>query len=405
MHANIVQTLALWILPLLAVLTLVVTVHELGHYLVARWCGVAMDRFSIGFGRAIAKWRDKRCTEWRIGWIPLGGYVRFSGDESVASVPDAEDLAALKREVLAREGATALNRYYHFKPVWQRALVAVPVANFVLAIAILTGLALAFGVNTELPRIHGIEANSPAARAGLQPGDVIRSLNGRRIDDVPDVLEYVILRPGEPIRVGVERAGHPVVVTATPVKASIKQPDSDAYMTGGHLGVEFTGAGGGWSRLRVGPLGALVYGVNTTGHIIGGTFDYIGRIFAGKANGDQFSGFVGMGGMAKGAVSSAIKEAPSAGAAAGAVGITLLSLSALISVAVGIANLLPIPVLDGGHLLFYLYEAVARRPLAARVQEVGYRVGLALVAALFVFTTFNDLQRFRVIDFIGGLFS
>ena len=177
---GIVQIALTYILPFLAVLTLVITIHELGHFLVARLCGVACDRFAIGFGKALVSWRDKSGMEWRIGWIPMGGYVRFSGDEDAASVPDAEDLAELKSEVLAKEGPQGLRRYFHFKPLWQRALVvaAGPAANFILAVTIFAVLALVMGDVKIKPRVGEIAAGSPAAAAGFQPGDLILKADG-----------------------------------------------------------------------------------------------------------------------------------------------------------------------------------------------------------------------------------
>ena len=176
----IAQYIATHFLPFLVVLTLVITVHELGHLLVARWCGVACDRFSIGFGRALVSWRDKSGMEWRIGWIPFGGYVRFSGDEDAASVPDAEDLADLRQQVLAKEGPKGLRRYFHFKPLWQRALVvaAGPVSNFILAVTIFAVLAMVMGDVKIKPRVGEVSAASPAAAAGFKAGDLILQANG-----------------------------------------------------------------------------------------------------------------------------------------------------------------------------------------------------------------------------------
>ena len=176
-----VQTAAIYTLPFLVVLTVVVTVHELGHFLVARWCGVTCDRFSIGFGRAIASWRDKSGMEWRIGWIPIGGYVRFKFDDNAASVPDLDDLAELKRAILAKEGPKGLEGIFHFKPLWQRTLVilAGPVANFLLSILIFGALVWGFGKPTLTPLIANVIPNTPAAAAGFEPSDLILSIDGR----------------------------------------------------------------------------------------------------------------------------------------------------------------------------------------------------------------------------------
>ena len=405
------QNAMIYTLPFLLVLTVVVTVHEFGHFLVARACGVAVDRFSIGFGKAIVAWRDKTGMEWRIGWIPLGGYVRFSGDESVASVPDAEDLADLRRTVLASEGPAALKRYFHFKPLWQRALVifAGPFANFALAIVIFAGLALAFGDVSLSARVGKVVPNSPAARAGFLAGDLIVNANGHAIHDFQDLTQFVVLRAGEQIRFGVDRAGNHLDLTATPARRTENDTIKGALGGGpvglGYLGVENSHSPKDIRVVRFGPLGALGQGVRQTGDILGSTLTYLRRIFTGHESGNQFSGVVGIAGVTGQAASAATHDAGSVGAAAGLLALTLIKLAAFISVAVGFANLLPIPVLDGGHLLFYGYEAVARRPLAANVQAAGYRVGFALLISLMLFVTWNDLQRFRVLHFIGGLFS
>ena len=391
----------------LAVLTLVITIHELGHFLVARLCGVAVDRFSIGFGRAIVSWRAKDGMEWRIGWIPFGGYVRFSGDEDIASVPDAEDLAELRKQVLAKEGAPALRRYFHFKPLWQRALVAAagPAANFILAIAIFSTLALVMGQVKQTPRIGVVTPGSPAAAAGFRAGDLVLQASGRPVDDFLDLQKVVMLHAGEPIRFEIQRGAQQVQIIATPIRRTSTSPG------GGPVGLGYLGVG--WTEsmrdvkfVRFGPIGALEQGVRQTRDILGLTLEYLGRMVTGHESGDQLSGPLGILGASGHAASAAAKEGPQDfGSTSARVGVALFGLAGFLSVAVGFANLLPIPVLDGGHLLFYGYEAIARRPLAAHVQAAGYRVGFALLIGLMLFVTWNDLQRYRVFHLIGGLFS
>ena len=401
------QNTFLWIVPFLVVLTLVITFHELGHYWVARACGVAIDKFSIGFGKPLVKWRSRSGTQWQIGWIPLGGYVKFAGDDNAASVPDAEDLKHLRKEVLAREGPQALRRYFHFKPVWQRSLIvaAGPVANFVLAILIFASLAMAFGTIQIAPRIGTVEAGSPAAKAGFLPGDLVRKANSWAIDDFRDFRRYVMLRPGEPIRVTVERGGRTVELMATPARKLEKDPASGSSVKAGYLGLGPSVTAQDIRRVRYGPIGALKLGVRQTVEFIDTSLTYIRRTLTGREAGDQLSGPLGIAGASKAVTSGAIDQARDPGEMALGLLYGLLTITALISIAVGFANLLPIPVLDGGHLLFYAYEAVARRPLTARVQEAGYRVGFALLIGLVLFSTWNDLQRYRVFQFIGGLFS
>jgi regulator of sigma E protease len=405
---GIVQIALTYTLPFLAVLTLVITVHELGHLLVARWCGVACDRFSIGFGRALASWRDKSGMEWRIGWIPFGGYVKFSGDEDVASVPDADDLAELKHEVLAKEGPKGLRRYFHFKPLWQRALVvaAGPVANFILAVVIFAVLALVMGDVKIKPRVGEVSPASPAAAAGFQAGDLILKANGRTIDDFSDLQQLVVLHTGEAIHFEVQRGFADVDLVATPVRKTATSGPKGCPVGLGCIGIAPSRDKADIQFVTFTPIGAVGQGIKETREILSLTLTYLGRVATGHESGDQLSGPLGILGASGHAAQAAIKGGPpTLGATAGRLLINLLGMAGFLSVAVGFANLLPIPVLDGGHLLFYGYEAIARRPLAARVQAAGYRVGFALLVGLMLFVTWNDLQRYRVFHLIGGLFS
>ncbi len=402
----IVQTVAIYILPFLAVLTLVITIHELGHLAVARLCGVACDRFAIGFGKALLSWRDKSGMEWRLGWIPMGGYVRFSGDEDAASVPDAEDLAELRQEVLAKEGPKGLRRYFHFKPLWQRSLVvaAGPAANFILAIVIFTALALVMGDVKVKPRVGEIAPASPAAAAGFRPGDLILKADGEAIEDFADLQQMVVLRTGQPIHFEVQRGYADVQLVATPARRTGATAGGQSGL--GYLGIVASRNRGDIQFVRFGPLEAVGHAVKQTREILSMTLTYLGRMATGRESGDQLSGPLGIlhasGQAAQAAISSG---PPTIGGTALRLLINLMGMAGFLSVAVGFANLLPIPVLDGGHLLFYGYEAIARRPLAARVQAAGYRVGFALLVCLMLFVTWNDLQRYRVFHLIGGLFS
>jgi len=390
----------------LVVLTIVVTVHELGHFLSARAFGVAVDRFSIGFGRPIAAWKDRAGVQWRIGWIPFGGYVRFSGDENEASVPDQDHLEALRRAVVEREGAAGLSRYYHFKPLWQRAVVAAsgPAANFILAIVVFSSLLFAFGEQVLPARVASVTPGSPAAAAGFRPGDLIVSAAGKPLRDFEDLSRTVQLRGGVPIDFGVKRGDHELTLTATPVWA--EQPDAfRGTKRVGQIGVIPNQARKDFIRIRYGPVAAVSRGVDQTWEVLTTTVYYLGRIITGQVSADQISGPLGIAKVTGKVTQLSAEGAPNVPAMLASVGVNLLHLTALLSVSIGFMNLLPIPVLDGGHLLFYAYEAVARRPLTAKVQAAGYRVGLALVLGLMLFATWNDLQRQHVLHFLGGLFS
>jgi regulator of sigma E protease len=401
---GLLQNSLFYILPIVAILGLVVTIHEGGHFLAAKWLDTAIDRFSIGFGHSILSWRDRSGVEWRIGWLPLGGYVKFSGDENAASVPDHEDLATLRTEVVQREGEAALSRYFHFKPLWQRAIIvaAGPAANFLLAIVIFSGLLLAFGEAVSAVRVDEVRPGSPAERAGLRTGDLLLEAAGERLKTIGDLQEAVLLRTGVPMPVVVERAGRRVELVVTPERGVIV----DRLGREHRLGVIGIRQQRGPVRFeRVGPVQALAGGVKRTWETVTTTVRYLGRMFTGRESADQLSGPLGMAQLSGDIAKQTAQASPNASSLAANVGLTILELAASISVGIGFLNLLPVPVLDGGHLLFYGYEAVARRPLTAKVQAAGYRVGLALVLGLMLFATWNDLQRLRVFNLFGGLFS
>ncbi len=399
------QLAALYVLPFLAVLTLVVTVHELGHFLAARWLGVAVDRFSIGFGRAVASWRDRSGVEWRVGWLPLGGYVRFAGDANASSsVPDRDELEEFRAEIVRKRGAAAVADYFHFKPVWVRAVVvaAGPLANFILAVTLFTFLSMAVGAVTTRPRVGVVQAGSPAAAAGFQASDLITRIDGRAVEDFGEVVQYVQLRGGERIAFDVERGGRRLVLQA--VASSHVQPEP---FTGRPTTVGFLGLGPSHDRAdtfrrRYGPAEALGGAFHKVGDIVGSTVFYIGRVVTGRASADQLGGPVRIAQVSGALVKASAEGAPNLGALVGSVGGTLLSWAAVLSVSIGFMNLLPVPVLDGGHLVFYAYEAVTRRPVTARVQAAGYRVGLALLLGLMLFATWNDIQPLRLFKMLGG---
>lgn len=396
----------IYVVPFLLVLTLVVTIHELGHFLTARAFGVKMERFSIGFGRAIFQRTDKQGVEWRLGWLPLGGYVKFAGDLDATGVPDKAGLDALKQEVIAAHGPGAEKDYLYFKPLWQRALVVAggPIANFVLAIVIFTLLFSLVGVELRPARVMQVQPNSPAATAGFQPGDLITHVNGKLIADGGEVTQVVALSSGDPVRFTVERAGADVLLTATPERKIEENPIAGRVSVG-RIGLALGSSRDEMRHVRYGPIAAVGRGFQETGNILSTTFTYIGRIFTGRESGDQFSGPLGIAKASGALTNAAVAANPDPLAMVGNLLLTLTSFAAILSVGIGFLNLMPVPVLDGGHLMFYAYEAVARRPVAAKVQEAGYRVGLALLASLMLFATWNDLQKLNLFKFLGGLVS
>lgn len=395
-----------YVVPFLLVLTLIVTIHELGHFWVARAFGVKVDRFAIGFGRAIFSRTDRHGIEWRVGWIPLGGYVKFSGDMDASSVPDSRGLDALKSEINAREGAGAERDYFHFKPVWQRMLIvaAGPFANFVLAISIFAVLFSLIGVELRPARVAEVTPGSPAAVAGFLPGDLITGLNGRPIEDAGEVTRKVSLSSGDAVRFTVERQGREIELIATPERQVMDDPIA-GRVTVGRIGLALASSRAEARQIRYNPLEAVGQGFRETGDILGTTLTYLGRIFTGRESGDQLSGPLGIAKASGALTTAAVAANPDPVATTINLLLTLTSFAAILSIGIGFLNLLPIPVLDGGHLVFYAYEAVAKKPVAAAVQEAGYRVGLALLAGLMLFATWNDLQKLNLFQFLGGLVS
>lgn len=392
-----------YIVPTIFVLSIVVTIHELGHFWVARACGVAIDCFSIGFGRALVSWRDKQGVEWRIAAIPLGGYVRFAGDENAASVPDQNDLSAMKRAIIAREGEAAVHRYFHFKPVWQRALIAVagPMANFILAILIMAVFLVVIGNPRGQATVREVQPNSPAAQAGLLPGDILVKADKTPIRGAGDVSAYVSLRAKMPIDLTIERAGRIQHVTVVPALAESRD-DIRGRIKEGRMGVVL----GSVSRLeKSSVLTAIPDATVEVWNMIKTIGFYLGRLVTGQLPADQISGIIGIGHTAGAVTKASAAGAPDMATMALRVFVSSMLLIASLSVSIGFMNLLPIPILDGGHLLMYAYEAVARRPLRADFQAAGFRAGLALILGFMLFAAWNDLNRYDVFKFIGGLFT
>ena len=373
----------------LIVLSVLVFIHEMGHYSVARLFNVSVERFSIGFGKPIAKWKAKSGTEWMVGRIPLGGYVKFLGDAGASSNPDIEKLDKIKAEMNEKHGEDSWKSCFHFKPLWQRTLVVLagPMANFILAAAIYMGFALFLGIATETPRIDSVVEGSVAEQAGFMPGDTILTLNGTKIDEWRELQNYITLRSGENITVVVERAGAELEIEVTPVR--IKKTDAiGGSYEGGNIGIGRMNA----TEFKTFTVPeAAAFGVSTVIDSVASTCLYIGRIFQGKENGKALGGIVKIGAITGKAGVDAASIDGSVTFKMQYMVARLLELAAALSVGLGFANLMPIPVLDGGHLMYYGYEAVMRRPLSERVQEIGFRVGFAALITLFLVLTWNDI--------------
>jgi regulator of sigma E protease len=401
--------LATGVVPFLVVITLIVAIHELGHFLTARAFGVKVERFSIGFGPTLAAARDKWGVEWRLAWLPLGGYVRFAGDENAASVPDQEDLKELRAKILATEGAGAEKQYFYFKPLWQRALVvfAGPAANFVLASVVFAILFGTIGDAIIQGPVAKILPGSAADVAGFKVGDEIVAADGHRLrgfysmQRLDDLQSYVAYRNGVPVDFTVLRMGQTIQIRATPGALSEPNLLFGGSQTTGRLGVAF--APQKPTIVHYNPLEAIGLGAARTWDTVETTGLYLGGMFTGRVSPGQLHSVIGTAEASGAITKTAIDDGKGDNRIlALELAVNLANLCALISVTVGLVNLLPIPVLDGGHLLFYAYEAVVRRPVSAAVQATGYRVGLALLACLLLFATGNDLHFERVFHLLGG---
>lgn len=367
----------LYILAFLLVIGPLVFVHELGHYAAGRLFGIKADTFSIGFGREIAGFTDKRGTRWKFGWLPLGGYVKFAGDMNPASQPDPAWLSL---------PATERAQTFQAKPVWQRAIVvaAGPVTNFVVAILILAAFVVTFGENRTPPLVAGIAPQSAAASAGLREGDRITAIDGRGMETFAALRDYIVLRPDETVDLTVERNGQSIALPARIGTRIEKDRFGNEYRLG-QLGV----APADPVRVEVGVLEAIPAGIRMTGNIVQMQIDGLGQILTGRRSVSELGG--------------PLRIAQASGERL-ALGLTeFVFLIALISINLGFINLLPVPVLDGGHLLFYAVEAVRRKPVGPEVMEWAFRGGMVAILALMLLVTFNDLGAFGVWRNLAGL--
>jgi regulator of sigma E protease len=359
-----------YIIPFLFVLTIVVFFHELGHFLVARWAGVRVLTFSLGFGPELAGFNDRHGTRWKISAVPLGGYVKFCGDDTEASTPSTEALANMSAEEQAGS--------FHHKKVGPRAAIvaAGPIANFILAIVIFTCLFTFFGKPSTTARVDKIEANSAAAAAGFQVGDVVTAIDGKTIGSFSDMQRIVGIHAGDKLTFTIKRGDSSLQLGGTPELREVKDPFGNLHRLG-VMGITRATAPGDVLTERVDPATAFWLGIKETWFVVDRTFAYIGGVFTGREAADQVGGPL--------RIAQISGQVATIGLAA------LVHLAAVLSISIGLLNLFPVPLLDGGHLLFYAVEAVRGRPLSTRAQEVGFRIGLGLVLMLMVFATYNDI--------------
>jgi len=362
----------------LVIITVIVFIHELGHFLIARWNGVRVDVFSIGFGPELFGWNDRRGTRWKVSLLPLGGYVKMFGQSDTG--PDAIPTEQLSPEERAQS--------FPAKRVWQRfAIVAGgPLANFILAIVLFAAVFAFVGRSQSVPEVTEVMAGSAAEAAGLQAGDLVLSVDGSRISRFDELQYAVATSPGVPLDLEVRRGEEILALTVVP-ETVMRDDGNGNELAMGRLGVTNTNV-----VFEPVPLGeALWGGVEETWAWTYRIFDFIGKIFSGTQSSRDLAGPLGIADMSSSVAQNGL--------------VSIVMFMAILSVNLGLINLFPIPMLDGGHLMFYVIEAFRGRPLSERAQEYGFFVGMGLVGALFLFVTFNDLSRLGLVDFIAGLVS
>ncbi len=361
----------------LILITILVFVHEMGHYLVARRAGVRVETFSIGFGREIVGWTDKTGTRWKISWLPLGGYVKFFGDTGPSSAGPGAEIAPEDRQFS-----------FHHKPLASRAAIVVagPVTNFLFAILVFAGMYATFGQPYTSPVIAEVQPDTVAAAAGFRGGDRVVEIDGFSVQRFEDLMQIVLSSPGREMEFVLLRDGAQVVLNATPgTRVLIDRSGKERQV--GYLGVRASG----FEQIRRNPIEAVWYAGKQTWFVSAQTLVTVGRMISGTAPADDLRGPVGIAQLSGEVAQFGLEP--------------VLELIALLSISLGLINLFPVPLLDGGHLLFYAFEAVRGRPLGPRAQEYGFRLGLALVLMLMIFATWRDFVRpDGMIDIMRELF-
>jgi regulator of sigma E protease len=358
------------IIPFLIVLTIVVFFHELGHFLVARWCGVKVVAFSIGFGPELFGFNDRHQTRWKVCAVPLGGYVKFFGDENAASVPDQAAAAAMTE---AERKVSLVHQ-----PVGKRSAIVVagPVANFILSIVIFAGIFMSFGRQVMPPRVDEVTPDSAAAAAGLKPGDLIVAIDGRPVSTFTDMQRMVAGSSGRTLTLTIDRGGAREELKATPTARGFCNAVLGISKRATDIKFE-----------TVSPPTAFVMGVEETYFVVERSLCFVTGVIVGRESAKQLGGPIRIAEVAGDAWNTGLDSGGIATAIA-----YLLNLSAFLSASIGLLNLFPIPLLDGGHLLFYAIEVSRGRPLSERAQEVGFRIGLAIVVMLMIFAAYNDIS-------------
>lgn len=404
---NVLIPILVAIPSFIVLLALIVFIHEYAHFKTARLCGVRVDTFSIGFGPALFSWTDKHGTVWKVAALPLGGFVKFFGDANAASAgtsskdgvegpkPVTTQFNSAKDRLAAVLTEEEKNVCFHFKPVWQRFVIvaAGPVSNFILGAVIYAVMLMAIGVQITEPIVSTVQEDSAAAEAGFEEGDRIVSINGRQIDDFNDLRMVVILSSNTPLDFVVDRNGQQMELTATPRRTETVDAFGNEVKMG-ILGISASTENDIFKRY--GPVEAVAGGVARVGDVLQTTLRYLGRLVTGREDTSQLGGPISIAKYAGQATMFGFNpdfEIPLSQRILASLQ-TFFSLAAGVSISIGFLNLLPIPVLDGGHLVFYTYEAIAGRPLSDRIQAVGFQIGFVLLATFMIFVIINDVMKF-----------
>jgi len=361
-----------YIIPFLALILVVVFIHEYGHYYFAKHFGVGVTDFSIGFGKELFGWNDKSGTRWKFCMIPLGGYVKFFGDRNVYSQADQE-------KVLKQYSKEDQDKLFVLKPLYQRVLIVFggPLANFILAIFIFFSIYTFAGKDFTPAVINEVLENSPAMVAGLKNNDIVVSIDGNKVKSIMEVSKFIMMSTDEFINFTVNRHDQDLVFK---VKPNLVESEDNLgnKLTKRMVGIKLGAYNNEVNHVKLGPAKALFYAVNEVYYVSVSSLKYIGSMIAGSGDSSQLGG--------------PIRIAKISGQVAGFGILPFISLMAYISISLGLINLFPIPMLDGGHLMFYGIEKVLGRPLSQKVQEGFFRIGMFLLLSLMFFTTFNDLK-------------
>ena len=380
-------------LPFIVLISIVITVHELGHYWVGRGFGAAVESFSIGFGRPIVETRDKRGTRWRINWLPLGGFVKFVGEmQAPTDTRETQETIAARAEL---EPVKLVGKLYTELGPMKRLSVSLggPLANFIFAIVVFAFLGLAFGVpHSQQISVVDVLPNSVAASAGFKPGDVILEAGGRPVTMANDVNRATELSAGETVTYRVLREGAPVTLQATPVETEETNAVLQMKQKVGRIGIRLTETDTAIRNLN--PIEAVGYGITSTGDALGATVNVLRRLVTGKEGLDKLSGPVGIFTLADKVTDLHMQQKNvDIWEKLRQLFFSLLQLSALLSIGVGFFNLLPIPVLDGGAAVMCLAEAATGKEIPEKVQRVGLTIGLACLVSFALLITWQDISR------------